>query len=184
MQRNEILNYLAKQPYVKEAAFRIAKNKDIAEDLFQEFWIVIGQKSEEQLQQVYDNEALRWYTVRIMVLIMNGANGRSRFHKDFTWKTDSLPEHIENIPFNEYDEENHQTMTACIELTADDYNELSKQLSRSSWYIRAMWEQYCKCLNKHRMSKETKINWREIRTIIETVKGYILKKYDSLIIDR
>ncbi len=174
MTRDDILNDLARSSWLREACQNIGG--DLADDLYQEFWVVICSKSDEEICKIHADGFLKWWAIRILVRLYHG-NGKQRFYRDFRKPSETLPEEIESED-DEYNEDEYQRQLGALNTANDMYSRVAHDHDRSDWYVGVLWEQYAKVRSIKQVARDSKINFREIQKIIQAMKDEIRRQYD------
>jgi hypothetical protein len=172
LKRDDILSELSKEAWLHEACQNIGGI--LSDDLKQELFIILCAKSNEEIEQIHTGGYLRYYCIRLLIRLHDG-NGRQKFHRQFRTVSHSLPENYEAEDEQEYDAEIYRKALQAI-----NFASAAKELDRSEWYVRKMWEIYTEDFSMLKISRTTKINYREIINIIQTIKGQVLREYDRL----
>ena len=176
MTRDDILHGLARSQWLRDACHNIGGN--LADDLYQEFWVVICSKSNEEISKIYADGFLKWWSIRILVRLFHG-NGEQRFYRDFRKPSDTLPDDIESED-DEYNEGEYQRQLAALSTAPDLFTRVARDNDRSDWYVRILWEQFQKVRSIKQVARDSNINFREIQKIIQGMKDEIKRQYDRL----
>lgn len=171
-QRDEILHELAKSAWLHEACRNIGGS--LCDDLKQELFIQLCSKKPQEIEQVYAGGYMRWYCIRLLVRTFHG-NGKQKFHREYRRKNEPLPD-IEGI-YEEYSEDEIQAMQQAMSLTATDFEKIGKDVNRSGWYVRLLWQEFCSEGSARKVSIKTKIAIREVTQVIRKVKNIINDRY-------
>lgn len=174
MKRDDIVLQLANADWLKQAVKNIGGN--LADDLLQEFFIVVCSKPDEEVERIYADGYLSWWCIRILVRLYHG-NGKQKFYREFRKPSDSLPEHLDDIS-DEYTEDEYQRQLLALKHDEQFYGRVAKEHNRADWYVRILWEMYCKNRSMKQISRDSGINFREIQTIINSMKDEIRRQYD------
>ena len=154
MLRDEYTAQLLNCTWLKQACKNIGK--DYHEDLYQEFWIIFLSFSEDKLATINN---LRFFCVRILLNITNDKTDRVlRRNKDA------------ELPVNISDEinEHESIFEKC------DVKQLKEAiLNKLPMYERCLFRLHENGMSMRHISRETKIDIREIMTRINTIKTII-----------
>jgi len=104
-------------------------------------------------------------------------NGKQKFYREFRKPSDSLPEHLDDLS-DEYNEDEYQRQLLALKHDEQFYGRVAKEYNRADWYVRILWEMYCKNRSMKQISRDSGINFREIQTIINAMKDEIRRQYD------
>ena len=177
MTRDDICENLARAIWLRDACKNIGG--DLADDLFQEFFVVVCSKPDEEIEKIHADGYLTWWSIRILVRLFHG-NGKQRFYRDFRKPTDTLPDNLHQAPEDEYDEDEFIRQISALNTASDMFARVAHDNNRSDWYVRILWEQYAKVRSIKQIARDADINFREVQKIINAMKHEIQRQYDRL----
>lgn len=138
------------------------------EDLYQEFMLVVLQKSEQELIEIHPY--LRWWSIRTLVNISNPANQRKDYYKKYleiTTDITKVPEPICEPEYNHY--ENLCRAKAMVMNDSDIY-----------WFDKELFTLYENGERYSTIAKRTRIHHKTVKEAIENIKQLIKQKYEYL----
>lgn len=173
MTKHEIIESAARSQWLRDICRNIGGH--LADDLLQEVLLVLCEKDEAELQAIV---SMQFYCIRIAVRLHDG-NGKQKFYRYYRRVSESLPEHI--IDDSEpYSEEDYNAKLTAAKISQRDFDRIAHQHDRAGWYVRILWQEYCKYHNMAAIHKKSGIPRREISTIISAVKETIRKRYERI----
>lgn len=136
MGRNEILEQFWDSKELNEA-FRKMHPKELQEDLKSEVFLILAELPEQKLIELYEKKYLRFYTVRIMLNILN--NPKSSFFKNHRNFVELSAKEIIEIEQNDITEKVNQSMeelywydAEVLRRYAEEHRKNARSLSRST----------------------------------------------------
>ena len=85
--KNEIVELIAKQRVIENIILNIVGEANVNhQDLAQDLYISLLEKSEEKIVELYNNNELRWFITRMVVNNIKSVN--SRFYYNYIKNTD------------------------------------------------------------------------------------------------
>lgn len=166
IKRNEIIQWLTDESWFLEACYKIAPNKDTAEELYQYAFLAILEKPNKQIEEIYEGGYIRFYVVR---LLYNAIHGKcSPFAKHRIQESDEVEDRFsdeESIPYKEAQE--------------IKYEAIERTLPKLHWYERKIFEIWMEGNSARAIHRQTKISINEILRVIKKVKQQIRDEYNS-----
>lgn len=175
MTKSQIITEIATSKWLPDFCKKVGKH--VASDLQQHLLLMLCEMPEEKLTNLHQSGTLIYYMVRVGVNAVNG-NRHTKFYRDHLRITDTLPEDYDEID-ESYDEAHFRRMQEARE--AINYKEVANHFNRSEWYVEKLWMLYNDCRSMATIAKKTKINYREISQIINSLKTQINEKYNELL---
>jgi hypothetical protein len=167
LKRDTILQELCEARWLKESCKRIGGYND--QDLYQEFMLVICQKTEQDLTEIYPY--IKWWAVRTLINIANPSNTRKEFYKNFIHRHTDISEGQEPVYEHEY---NHY-----------DYLLKAKEIVMADtsiyWFDKELFLLYENGERYSTIAKRTKIYHKTVKESIEHIKTLIRKEYECLV---
>ena len=165
MDKCEIIEQLSKEKWLKKASQNIGGI--YADDLYQELFLLLCQKSEEDIQQIYPY--IKWWSIVTMQRISSPGNKHKQFVKNFLIYDESLSENLEEIPCD-HDPNNYDLLQKAKE----------RAFKKAYWFDAKIFEMYESGKKYTVISRETKIYRTTIKTSIEKIKELIKQEYEYL----
>jgi DNA-directed RNA polymerase specialized sigma24 family protein len=124
MTKKEILETVGNNPTYKKILKRLNINNNIIDDVYQELWLMLYEKSEEQIVKLYEKNELErfWTGMAIRSLTKNGPLYKQYRLKEYN--TEEFDTEIENRELIEDErevKENESHFNKLIDLTNDLY---------------------------------------------------------------
>jgi DNA-directed RNA polymerase specialized sigma24 family protein len=166
IKKAEIIEQLSKEQWFKDACRKIAPSKDVAEELYQYAFLVLLEKPNKQIEEIYEGGYLKFYCIRIL---SNAIHGKfSPFSKNRIYEHEEVADTIavdESINQKEIEE----TYFQAIEST----------LSTLYWYDRKIFELWSNGYSARKIHRETKISVNEVLKVLKKVKQQIIDNYNE-----
>lgn len=173
LSKDEIIESVARSKWLRDICQNIGGH--LADDLQQEVLLALCEKQEQELQAIV---SLQFYCIRIAVRLHDG-NGKQKFYRYFRRVSESLPDHV--IDDSEpYTEDEHNARLSAAKVTQREFDRIAQQHERAGWYVRILWQEYCKYHNMAEIHKKSGIPRREISKMINAVKDTIKKRYERI----
>lgn len=176
MSNRLIVQTLAADSWVRETVKGIAGKSgraDIVDDICQDLYLILLEKPESELMQVYNSGYIKWYIVRTLVNMVRSP--RHPLHKQYA-VFDSLPDEVENVLTESADDAIEQQGIRC---EADASAVLSDTLQRLYWYDARLFQLWCQKQSCRRISRQTGISHREVLRVINRIKKQIKQEHGN-----
>lgn len=167
--RDEILNAVAKDKEYRKICNSIAKGTGLADDLYQEMFIILCEMEEEKLKALYHEGYLRPFIYRAMFYQFNSPH--KQFYKNHRQQFEAIPEGVTHQPELEYDHDIDKALQA-----------IETALAAIGWYEETLMKEYIKAGSYRKLEAKTSIPYKSICNTINDTKKKIrqqLKEYDS-----
>lgn len=168
MSRDEILNQVTKDKEYRKICNSIAKGTGLAEDLYQEMFLILCELPEEKLKALHGEGYLRPFIYRAMFHQFN--NPYEKFYKAYR-KT--------SVPLTQ---EHTHTQTEYDKDIDTAINAIETALAAIGWYEETLMKEYIKVGSYRKLEAKTSIPYKSICNTINDTKKKIreqLKEYDN-----
>ena len=129
---------------------------ELREDLKQEMFLVLCQKSDEDVIRMHEEGWLKFFVVRTMLNMIK--SDRSTFHKLF------------RVNLSEFTEKQYKHTNDEFEAKEGTLKSLTEALDSLAWYEREVLKLYSEHRNIVKLSKMTKIPYRSLFKTIQNAK--------------
>lgn len=155
-----------------DTCMKIAKNKDLAEELYQYFFLLLLEKEDEYVEKLYDGGYLQWWSIRVLHTAING--NRHPFQKNRIYDNsdvyemnilDNFTDHLVEREEREEDKNKLQSYEAVM---AETY-----------WYERELFKMHLNGMSARSIHRQTNISVREVLRVIKLMKSLIVEKYEK-----
>lgn len=168
MKKADIILELTKAKWLKTATKNIAKDNELARELYQFFFLTILEKPDEQIERIYREGYLQYWAVRVLFLAINGNRHpfqSSRIYDQVDVFSLVLPEQPDLLFEREEEEQ--------IELKK--INKINKTTADAYFYEREIFKLWCLGMSARAIHRQTDISVREILRVINIMKNRCLK---------
>lgn len=189
-----IISQLASEAWLRQAAKNIAG--EYADDLYQEFFLLLLEKPAEEIVKVYTNGYIKFYSIKIMGRIFKGRalgmNGFAKFlPSDKYVRVNNMEEigryydYLErfgvddgkayiDVPEQLKDTGQQQTDSFDFERAKEIENEV---LASCYWFDAHIYRMYRSGMSRKKIYRETKIDARVVSATIDKVKKQLEERY-------
>lgn len=149
---------------------KIARSKDLADDLLQHIVLLILECKAGNIQAVAEAGNLRWYFVRLCTNQYQSTSTStfSRLYKHFEPVMEYLPIEQEIIDCSEFEE-----------VFEKEYNQVTQYINERGWYHAKLFELYIEVGSIRKLSKQTNISHVSIFKSIKDTKEYVLNRINN-----
>ena len=155
MDRNRIIADLYQDKDILAAVGKM-NPPELREDLLQEMFLVLCQKSDEDIQKMHEGGYLKFFLVRTMLNMIK--SDRSTFYKQF------------RAVFSEFNDWHSKYLTDEFEAKEGTLKCVTDALDGLAWYEREILKLYSEKRNIVQISRETKIPYRSLFKTIQNAK--------------
>ena len=145
---------------------KIARSKDLADDLLQHIVLLILEGKAGNIQAVAEAGNLRWYFVRLCT---------NQYKSTSTSSFSREMKHLE--PVVEYwhieDREVYYDTSEFEEVFEKEYNQVTQYINERGWYHAKLFELYVEVGSIRKLSKQTNISHVSIFKSIKDTKDYV-----------
>lgn len=170
MTNRQIAELISRDKTYYSICRKIARSKDLADDLLQHIILLVLEGKAGNIEAVYKAGNLKWYFVRLCTNQYNSTctSTFSREMKHFEPVLEYLPIEQE---INEPDE-----FEAIFE---KEYNQTIQYLNETGWYNAKLFELYLEVGSIRKLSKQTKIPVMSIFNSIKQTREYVLNRFNG-----
>jgi DNA-directed RNA polymerase specialized sigma24 family protein len=172
MNLQQVTEILYKEPLYRQICRKIARSKDLADDLFQHIVLNVLEGKCKGIEEAATQGNLRWYFVRVCTNQYRSENTStfSREMKHFEHVVEYLP--IKDEEEECYDEEVDQAFEI-------EYQTVKEIIAERGWYEQKLFELALESKSIRQLSKQTKIPARSIYESIKKTKEYVHNRLNS-----
>lgn len=154
---------LSKSDWLTKATQNIAKNNELARELYQFYFLTILEKPDEQIEKIYKDGYIQFWTIRLLYLAVNGNRHpftHSRIYDNYDVYELDLP--------NEDDYFEEREETEGIELNR--INKLNQVTDDAYFYERELFKLWCSGMSARAIHRKTDISVREVLRVVKLMK--------------
>lgn len=154
---------LSKSEWLTKATQNIAKNNELARELYQFYFLTILEKPDEQIEKIYKDGYIQFWTIRLLYLAVNGNRHpftHSRIYDNYDVYELDLP--------NEDDFFEEREETEAIELNR--INKLNQVTDDAYFYERELFKLWCSGMSARAIHRKTDISVREVLRVVKIMK--------------
>lgn len=160
---------LSKSDWLTKATQNIAKNNELARELYQFYFLTILEKPDEQIEKIYKDGYIQFWTIRLLYLAVNGNRHpftHSRIYDNYDVYELDLP--------NEDDYFEEREETEGIELNR--INKLNQVTDDAYFYERELFKLWCSGMSARAIHRKTDISVREVLRVVKLMKERCITK--------
>lgn len=160
---------LSKSDWLTKATQNIAKNNELARELYQFYFLTILEKPDEQIEKIYKDGYIQFWTIRLLYLAVNGNRHpftHSRIYDNYDVYELDLP--------NEDDYFEEREETEAIELNR--INKLNQVTDDAYFYERELFKLWCSGMSARAIHRKTDISVREVLRVVKIMKERCITK--------
>jgi len=155
-----------------ETCLRISKNKELARELYQYFFLLLLEKDDAYVEKLHNDGYLQWWAIKVLHTAING--NRHPFQQNRIYDNQDV-----------YDI--HLQEEECDHLVEqEDYVQEIKKLKaydfivdNSHWYERELFKMWMQGNSARALHRKTGISVREILRVIKVMKEQIQEQYEK-----
>lgn len=169
MKKADIILELSKSDWLTKATQNIAKNNELARELYQFYFLTILEKPDEQIEKIYKDGYIQFWTIRLLYLAVNGNRHpftHSRIYDNYDVYELDLP--------NEDDYFEEREETEGIELNR--INKLNQVTDDAYFYERELFKLWCSGMSARAIHRKTDISVREVLRVVKLMKERCITK--------
>ena len=160
---------LSKSDWLTKATQNIAKNNELARELYQFYFLTILEKPDEQIEKIYKDGYIQFWTIRLLYLAVNGNRHpftHSRIYDNYDVYELDLP--------NEDDYFEEREENEGIELNR--INKLNQVTDDAYFYERELFKLWCSGMSARAIHRKTDISVREVLRVVKLMKERCITK--------
>ncbi len=169
-----IAEILYKEPIYRQICRKIARSKDLADDLFQHIVLNVLEGKCKGIEEAAEQGNLRWYFVRVCTNQYRSEN-TSTFSREM--------KHFEPIidwKFYDYNDEEEEAYDTEEDQAFDiEYQTCKEIIAERGWYEQNLFELHLQYKSIRQLAKKTKIPARSIYNSIKATKQYVHNRLNS-----
>ena len=163
MTKADIIEQLSKAEWLTKATKNIAKNNELARELYQFYFLTILQKPDEQIEKIYNDGYIQFWTIRLLYLCVNGNRhpfGQSRIYDHYDVYELDFPEEPDLLFEREQEEQIEQKRI----------NQINQVTETAYFYERELFKLWCSGMSARAIHRKTDISVREVLRVIKLMK--------------
>jgi len=160
---------LSKADWLTQATRNIAKDNELARELYQFYFLTVLEKPDEQIEKIYADGYIQFWTIRLLYLAINGNRhpfGNSRIYDQYDVYELDIAE--EDYLLLEREE------TEQIELNR--INKINQVTESAYFYERELFKLWCSGMSARAIHRQTDISVREVLRVIKIMKERCIQK--------
>lgn len=168
MKKADIIDELSRSEWLTQATRNIAKNNELARELYQFYFLTILEKPDDYIEKIYNDGYIQFWTVRMLYLCINGNRhpfAHNRIYDQWTMEEVDLLDDTEPLLEREEDEQ--------IEI--DRINKINQVTKNAYFYEREIFKMWCSGLSARAIHRQTDISVREVLRVVKLMKDLCLK---------
>jgi hypothetical protein len=163
VKKAEIIEELSRAEWLTKATKNIAKGNELARELYQFYFLTILQKPDEQIEKIYNDGYIQFWTIRLLYLCINGNRhpfGESRIYDQYDVYDLHLSEEPDLLLEREEDEQIEQKRI----------NKINQVTEEAYFYERELFKLWCSGMSARAIHRQTDISVREILRVVKLMK--------------
>lgn len=160
---------LSKADWLTQATRNIAKDKELAKELYQFYFLTVLEKPDEQIEKIYADGYIQFWTIRLLYLAINGNRhpfGNSRIYDQYDVYELDIAEEDDLLLEREETEQ--------IELNR--INKINQVTESAYFYERELFKLWCSGMSARAIHRQTDISVREVLRVIKIMKERCIQK--------
>lgn len=170
--KSEIIKEVATSQDYQDICRRICSDNSLHKDLFQELIIILLEKEEQKIIDLYENKQLKWFVIKI---IQN------------QWQSSSSPFYKKYKDFQSKTNEIQFEIAETTDADSSRFNIIDTELSREvfeskkEWYENKLTHSYIESGSLRKLATKTRISRNAISYSLNSFKSLILQKEKQFI---
>jgi len=160
---------LSKADWLTQATRNIAKDNELARELYQFYFLTVLEKPDEQIEKIYADGYIQFWTIRLLYLAINGNRhpfGNSRIYDQYNVYELDIAEEDDILLEREETEQ--------IELNR--INKINQVTESAYFYERELFKLWCSGMSARAIHRQTDISVREVLRVIKIMKERCIQK--------
>lgn len=160
---------LSKADWLTQATRNIAKDNELARELYQFYFLTVLEKPDEQIEKIYADGYIQFWTIRLLYLAINGNRhpfGNSRIYDQYDVYELDIAEEDDLLLEREEAEQ--------IELNR--INKINQVTESAYFYERELFKLWCSGMSARAIHRQTDISVREVLRVIKIMKERCIQK--------
>lgn len=160
---------LSKADWLTQATRNIAKDNELARELYQFYFLTVLEKPDEQIEKIYADGYIQFWTIRLLYLAINGNRhpfGNSRIYDQYDVYELDIAEEDDLLLEREETEQ--------IELNR--INKINQVTDSAYFYERELFKLWCSGMSARAIHRQTDISVREVLRVIKIMKERCIQK--------
>ncbi len=169
MNKADIILELSKADWLTQATRNIAKDRELARELYQFYFLTVLEKPDEQIEKIYADGYIQFWTIRLLYLAINGNRhpfGNSRIYDQYDVYELDIAEEDDLLLEREETEQ--------IELNR--INKINQVTESAYFYERELFKLWCSGMSARAIHRQTDISVREVLRVIKIMKERCIQK--------
>lgn len=160
---------LSKADWLTQATRNIAKDNELARELYQFYFLTVLEKPDEQIEKIYADGYIQFWTIRLLYLAINGNRhpfGNSRIYDQYDVYELDIAEEDDLLLEREETEQ--------IELNR--INKINQVTESAYFYEKELFKMWCSGMSARAIHRQTDISVREVLRVIKIMKERCIQK--------
>lgn len=163
MKKAEIILELSKADWLTQATRNIAKDKELARELYQFYFLTILEKPDEQIEKIYRDGYIQFWTIRLLYLAINGNRhpfGNSRIYD----QQDIYELNIADECYLLLEREEEEL------IEQKRINKINEVTESAYYYEKELFKMWCGGMSARAIHRKTDISVREVLRVVKLMK--------------
>ena len=154
---------LSKADWLIKATRNIAKDRELARELYQFYFLTLLEKPDEQIEKIYRDGYIQFWSIRLLYLCINGNRhpfGESRIYDQYDVYELDFPDAPDLLVEREQEEQIEQNRI----------NKINQVTESAYFYERELFKLWCSGMSARAIHRQTDISVREVLRVIKLMK--------------
>lgn len=154
---------LSKADWLTQATRNIAKDKELARELYQFYFLTILEKPDEQIEKIYRDGYIQFWTIRLLYLAINGNRhpfGNSRIYDQQDIYELNIADECDLLLEREEEELIEQKRI----------NKINEVTESAYYYEKELFKMWCGGMSARAIHRKTDISVREVLRVVKLMK--------------
>lgn len=154
---------LSKADWLTQATRNIAKDKELARELYQFYFLTILEKPDEQIEKIYKDGYIQFWTIRLLYLAINGNRhpfGNSRIYDQQDIYELNIADECDLLLEREEEELIEQKRI----------NKINEVTESAYYYEKELFKMWCGGMSARAIHRKTDISVREVLRVVKLMK--------------
>lgn len=154
---------LSKADWLTQATRNIAKDKELARELYQFYFLTMLEKPDEQIEKIYKDGYIQYWTIRLLYLAINGNRhpfGNSRIYDQQDIYELNIADECDLLLEREEEELIEQKRI----------NKINEVTESAYYYEKELFKMWCGGMSARAIHRKTDISVREVLRVVKLMK--------------
>lgn len=172
LKKTQIIENLTTQKWVFDTCLRISKNKELARELYQYFFLLLLEKDDAYVEKLHNDGYLQWWAIKVLHTAING--NRHPFQQNRIY--DSVDVYECNL---QSDDKDHLVEEEDYEQERSKIRAYDFIIESSHWYERELFKMWLDGNSARSLHRKTGISVREILRVVKLMKQLVQEQYEK-----